>query len=231
VNKVDNSVHRLAWMDLISTDIERSLAYYGNLFGWTAERLPIDHGEDYRIVKSGNVIVAGAEQVAAERNLLPVWTVMVEADDARALIDAAVCAGAVESFVLAPMLELGRIAMLRDPWGATLGVWEPGTFRPSDSPLSSGSLIGATLTCPDPPGARDYHHGVFGWQICSDDADLDAGLPVYVEQGDGPACWTPILHGSRVSALDPDEGESRAADKNGLRQLIDPMGARFFVGE
>lgn len=225
-------MHPLAWMDVISTDIERSLDYYGNLFGWTSERLPGGHGDDYRAVKSGDVIVAGAEQVASERNLKPTWTLMVEVAEARPVIDAAVAAGAVETFVLAPMLDLGRIAMIRDPWGATLGVWEPGTFRPSDSPLLPGSLDGAVLACPDPQAAREYHHHVFGWQHGTEQGDLHAGLLVHVEQADGAAQWTPILHcPSGTSAMPPgsDAWEPSVTSGRGLRQLTDPMGARFLV--
>lgn len=211
-------MHRLAWMDVISTDIDCSLEYYGDLLGWTSERLPIDHGEQYRLVSSGGVIVAGAEQVAAERALLPTWTLMVEVDDAPAVIDAAVAGGAVETFALAPMLDLGRIAMLRDPWGATLGVWEPGTFRPSASAPAPGSLTGAVLTCSDPPAATEYHRNVFGWRDAIADCVLDAGVGVYIEHGDGPANWTPIL---RDPAGDGAE--------QGRRLHVDPMGARFFL--
>lgn len=205
-------------MDVISTDIDRSLDYYGEMFGWTSEQVPLDHGEQYRLVSSGGVLVAGAEQVAAERDLLPTWTLMVEVDDARAMIDAAVEAGAVETFVLAPMLDLGRIAMLRDPWGATLGVWEPGTFRPTASPPAPGSLTGAVLTCSDPREAAEYHRNVFKWRDAIDDCVLDAGIDVYIERGDGPGQWTPIL--GDVSGDCAEQGR---------RLHVDPMGARFFL--
>ena len=77
----------LAWMDVISNDIERTLAYYARLFGWSSELLSLSHGEGYRVVRSGDVIVAGAEQVAAERQLDPVWTVMVEAEGHTIIMD------------------------------------------------------------------------------------------------------------------------------------------------
>lgn len=219
----------LAWMDVISNDIDRTLDYYADRFGWTSEELPLDHGKGYRIVRSGSETVAGAEQVAAERKLDPVWTLMVETDDAPSLIEAAVAAGAEETFALAPMLDLGRIAMLRDPWGATLGVWEPGTFRPSAVPSVPGRLVGAVLTTPDPAASSNFHREVFGWASRPGPHDLEAGIPAFVEQGGEPAIWTPILH---APAADPEPGEPETATRladAGLSRSVDPMGATFYT--
>lgn len=219
----------LAWMDVISSDIDRSLDYYTELFGWSSESLPLDHGEGYQVVRSDTVIVAGAEQVAVERDLDPVWTVMVESDDAPSLIKAAVAAGASETFALAPMLDLGRIAMLRDPWGATLGVWEPGTFRPSAVPELPGRLVGAVLTTPAPEDSIRFHREVFGWEPAAGPHDLEAGVPAFIEQGAGPAIWTPILrwHGAEPAPGEPESG-SRLAE-TGLTRCVDPMGATFHL--
>jgi predicted enzyme related to lactoylglutathione lyase len=218
----------LAWMDVISTDIELTLAHYAEAFGWTSEVLPLDHGEDYRILRSSGVIVAGAEQVAAERELDSVWTVMVETEDAPALIGAAVAAGAEVTFDLAPMLDLGRIAMLRDPWGATIGVWEPGTYRPSAVPDVPGRLAGGVLTTPDRGGSIAFCREVFGWALASGAEDLDAGVPVFVEAGD-VAVWTAVLAGdTALLEARVENPHLRLADA-GLMRCVDPTGAPYYV--
>lgn len=218
----------LAWMDVISSDIDRTLEYYAAMFGWSSEQLPLDHGEGYRVVRSGPAIVAGAEQVAAERELAPVWTLMVESDDARSLIDTAVTAGATETFELAPMLDLGRIAMLRDPWGATLGVWEPGTYRPSAVPELPGRLTGAVLTTPEPDGSIGFHREVFGWELVGGPHDLDAGVPTFVESG-GAASWMPILRGPASSPASGGSETSSRLAAAGLTRCADPTGASFYL--
>lgn len=219
----------LAWMDVISTDIDRTLGYYAEVFGWSSEELPIDHGDGYRLVRSGDAVVAGAEQVSADRNLDPVWTVMVECDDARPVIDASVASGAAETFSLSPMLDLGRIAMVRDPWGATLGVWEPGAFRPSATADCPGRLIGAVLTTPDVEGSIRFHREMFGWRSDSGPDCLDAGVPVFVEASAGAACWTPILSGpASHGLLDETHTPPRLAEA-GLARCADPMGAAYYV--
>jgi uncharacterized protein len=205
----------LAWMDVISTDIERTLASYAETFGWTSEELALDHGEGYRLVRSGGAVVAGAEQVAPERGLAPVWTVMVETDDAPALLATAVASGAEVTFDLAPMLDLGRIAMLRDPWGATVGVWEPGSFRPSAVPDVPGRLVGAVLTTPQVEAASRFYQDVFGWTAGPTDR-LEAGLPARIEAGE-VAVWTPVLAS--------DDAPAGA----GPTRCVDPMGAPYYV--
>ena len=219
----------LAWMDVISSDIDRTLDYYAATFGWSNEVIPLDHGEGYRVVRSGDHIVAGAEQVAAERDLEPVWTLMVETDDARSLIDAAVVAGATESFELAPMLDLGRIAMLRDPWGATLGVWEPGSYRPSDVPELPGRLTGAVLTTPAPADSIGFHREVFGWQPSPGPHDLDAGVPAFVESGADDAAWTPILRGPAANTGCGESPSGSRLENAGLTRCVDPTGASFYL--
>lgn len=218
----------LAWMDVISSDIDRTLDYYTEVFGWSHEQLPIEHGEGYRVVRSGDVIVAGAEEVAAERELDPVWTLMVETDDARGVIDAGVAAGATETFELSPMLDLGRIAMLRDPWGATLGVWEPGTFRPSIVPASPGRLTGAVLATPAVEDSIRFHREVFGWQPALGPHDLEAGIPVYVEAGDTDAIWIPILSGPAVKTPSREGVAAPRLAEAGVHRCVDPMGASFY---
>jgi len=218
----------LAWMDVISTDIDRTLDYYAAMFGWTNEQLPLDHGEGYRVVRSGSVIVAGAEQVAPERELEPVWTLMIENDDARPLIDAAVAAGATETFELAPMLDLGRIAMVRDPWGATLGVWEPGTYRPSAVPELPGRLAGAVLTTPEVDDSIRFHRDVFGWEPVPGPHDLDAGLPTYVRSGPA-ASWMPILRGPATNPTSRESDPDPRLAEAGLTRCVDPTGASFYL--
>lgn len=217
----------LAWMDVISSDIDRTLDYYAAMFGWSNEQLPLDHGQGYRVVRSGSFIVAGAEQVAAERELAPVWTLMVESDDARSLIDAAVAAGATETFELSPMLDLGRIAMLRDLWGSTLGVWEPGKYRPSAVPELPGRLAGAVLFTPDVDATIRFHCEVFGWEAANGPHDLDAGVPTFVTSG--PAAWMPILRGpTAIPGPAEPETDSRLSNA-GLIRYTDPAGASFYL--
>ncbi len=224
----------LAWMDVISTELDRSMAFYGQLFEWQTEHLRIDHGEAYHLVRSRGHIVSGAEAIDPARNLEPVWTVMVECDDARTFIDKAVAAGGKETFELSPMLDLGSIAMVRDPWGATVGIWEPKGYRPSEVPLVPGRLVGALLETPDAEASARYYSSIFGWSRTSEPTALGAGLelPVVVDERPGPSMWTPVLDGTGMDRQALPAGrvlESGRKKVPGCEFLRDPMGAAFLV--
>ena len=80
------------WVDLFTSDPDKSRAFYGELFGWTAE----DPGEEYggyiNFLKDG-VPVAGCMRNDGQSGTPDVWSVYLATDDAEATVDAAAANG------------------------------------------------------------------------------------------------------------------------------------------
>ncbi|MFF0546077.1 VOC family protein [Nocardia thailandica] len=116
------------WVDLYTADPDRAIAFYGDLFGWTAERGGPEYGGYITFRKDGRA-VAGAMGRVGEPDPLPDrWTVYLAAPDADAVTAAAkVCGGEV---IVPPMpvADLGVMGVLADPGGAGVGLWQKGTF-------------------------------------------------------------------------------------------------------
>jgi uncharacterized protein len=111
------------WSELTTTDIEKALPFYKDVFGWDARRSPMPGGPDYIEFQLGGDSVAGAWAMDAEqmRGAPSYWMVYFSVDDVEAAFRAAVDNGARE--VNAPQsYPGGTFAIVTDPQGAAFGL-------------------------------------------------------------------------------------------------------------
>jgi predicted enzyme related to lactoylglutathione lyase len=80
------------WVDLMTSDIERSRAFYCQLFGWTAEEPAEEFGGYLNFTKNG-VPVAGCMASQPGSGMPDAWSVYLAADDTRKTLDAATANG------------------------------------------------------------------------------------------------------------------------------------------
>lgn len=150
------------WVDLMSSDPEASKAFYGALFGWEAEAPNPEFGGYTNLTKDGDP-VAGLMQSQPDMGPRDVWSVYLAVDDAATTLEAATAAGGTVVVDAMPVAELGTMAVVIDPGGAAIGMWQPGTHR--------GGLVATTgAPCHFELHTRDYdtsvgfYRTVFGWK-------------------------------------------------------------------
>ena len=119
------------WVDLMSSDVARSRAFYGDLFGWTSEEPDPNLGGYWNFSKDG-VLVAGGMS-AQDPNMPDFWSTYLATDDAAKTLELVAAQGGQ---VFVPGMQvvkegtvLGTMAVLSDPGGATIGTWQPGEHR------------------------------------------------------------------------------------------------------
>jgi predicted enzyme related to lactoylglutathione lyase len=61
------------------------------------------------------------------------------------------------------VLDAGRMAVLRDPDGAQVSVWQPGRHQGYEVHSEPGAPIWSELMTRDVAGARSFYGQVFGW--------------------------------------------------------------------
>jgi predicted enzyme related to lactoylglutathione lyase len=149
------------WVDLMSSDPERSVAFYRDLFGWEAEDANPEFGGYRNFTKDGDR-VAGLMQAQPDMGVSDVWSVYLSVDDAAATVQAARDHGSEVVVDAMPVGNLGIMAVVRDPGGAVIGMWQAGEHR--------GGLVAADgAPCHFELHARDYdravpfYKSVFGW--------------------------------------------------------------------
>lgn len=119
------------WQDLASDDVERAANFYAAMFGWQCREAQANGGVFHRLSLDGRDIASiyRIGEAARMRGMRPHWTSYISVPS---VDEAAARAEANGGSVLVQPLDIGapgahrlaRIALIGDPDGAVLGLWE-----------------------------------------------------------------------------------------------------------
>ncbi|HUQ90290.1 MAG TPA: VOC family protein [Bryobacteraceae bacterium] len=154
------------WFELGTTDQDAAKTFYSSLFGWTPVDNPMGPSFTYTIFKLEGRDAAAAYTLMPDmvaNGVPPHWMVYVAADSADASAQKAAELGGK---VMAPpmdVMDFGRMAILQDPAGAAISVWQPGTNKGTQITGEPGTACWADLNTPDRDTAVQFYGGLFGW--------------------------------------------------------------------
>jgi predicted enzyme related to lactoylglutathione lyase len=150
------------WVDLSSPEVDASKAFYGALFGWTAQTGPPEAG-GYVLFEIDGVPVAGLGPIMNEGQPTA-WTTYVSVDDADKAVATAQAAGATVLMESMDVLDVGRMAIFADPTGAVIAVWQPRNHIGAGLVNEPNTLCWNELATRDIEGAKAFYGALFGWQ-------------------------------------------------------------------
>jgi len=109
--------------ELNTTDPAAAKGFYGKLFDWKLEDLPMDGGT-YTMIKIGEATGGGIM-----KNPMPgvpsFWLTYVLVDDIHAATEKAKSLGATIVRDVTEVMGMGWLSIIADPTGAALGMWKP----------------------------------------------------------------------------------------------------------
>jgi predicted enzyme related to lactoylglutathione lyase len=113
-------------MDLAATDAARAIAFYTELFGWSA-RTQAANGGNFVRISHGDRDIGSLYQM--KRSMLKSgavshWTPYVRVDDADAASRRAAALGGAVAVAPFAVDAMARIALIVDPVGGAFGLWE-----------------------------------------------------------------------------------------------------------
>jgi predicted enzyme related to lactoylglutathione lyase len=237
------------WVDLFTSDPERSKAFYTAVFGWEFE----DQGEaygGYTLGRADGEQVVGLMRNHGESGSPDVWSTYFATES---IEETASRAGAGGATVIAPPMavgELGQMAVLVDPAGAVFGLWQAGRHTGFTRYNEAGSVSWDEHHSKAFGATRAFYADLFGWtyDVTSDTDDFRyltakvggeqvAGLmdSAGFLPEDVPSHWAVYFtvadvdaaadvareHGGTVLMAPQDTPFGRIAD------LLDPTGAPF----
>jgi uncharacterized protein len=237
------------WVDLMTSDVDRARDFYGQLLGWTSNEPSEEFGGYFMFMKDG-VPIAGGMPAMPDAGPPNIWSIYLSTDDAEKAVEVATANGAR---VIAPPMDvadLGKMAVLIDPTGAAIGMWQPYTFHGLGVLAEPGTPGWFELLTRDHAGAVDFYRTVFGWDT-STLHDTDEFRYTTANDGDTqlagvmdasgflpegvPAHWSVYF-----SVTDTDAIAAKCTELGGaveqppedtpygrIAVLTDPMGARF----
>jgi uncharacterized protein len=110
-------------VELNTTDVAKAKGFYGRLFEWTLEDVPMGDGT-YTMIKVGQG-TAGGIMKHPMPGAPSAWLAYVLVDDIHAATDKAKSLGAKIITDVTEVMGMGWLSILIDPTGAALGMWQP----------------------------------------------------------------------------------------------------------
>jgi uncharacterized protein len=234
-----------SWAELVTSDADAAKSFYASLFAWNYDDRPIPDGSVYSMALRDGKSVAAL--YAADQP--PHWNCYVTV---ASLEETTRRAGELGGTVMAEpfdVMDAGRMAVIADPAGAALCLWEPRTSIGAELVNTPGSMAWNDLVTPDPEGAATFYGGMFGWT--TEEMPASGGYRV-IRNGersnggimpldpdrmgpDTPANWMPYFGHDDVERLVRELGELGGRVFNGpvdvpqgtFAVLGDPQGAVF----
>lgn len=237
------------WIDLATSDPDRSTAFYTELFGWTVVSAGDEYG-GYLNFSKGDHQVAGGMGIDPQSGMPEAWTTYLAVEDAEATTAAVAAHGGQVVMPAMDVMELGRMAIVMDPGGAGIGIWQPGLHKGFTLIDEPGAPSWFELHTRDYDASVAFYRDVFGWDthVVSDSpefryttlgegegqlagvmdaasfmpADVSASWAIYfaVDDADATVAKGIELGGTNVHPVE-DTPYGR------LATMVDPLGALF----
>ena len=110
-------------VELNTTDVEKAKDFYGRLFEWTLEDVPMGDST-YTMIKVGQGTAGGILKHPMP-GAPPAWLAYVLVDEIRTATEKARSLGATIVQDVTEVMGMGWLSILIDPTGAALGLWQP----------------------------------------------------------------------------------------------------------
>jgi predicted enzyme related to lactoylglutathione lyase len=153
---------RPAWAELMVPDRHAGRDFYSGLFNWDYSEGGPETGYYTLALKNGEPVAAIGEPFPGQEAPSQ-WTTYLATDDVAKTVATAEANGAT---VIAPpmdVMEFGKMAVIADPTGAVVGLWQSGTntgFNVVDEP---GTVVWTEHMSGDLDAAMAFFSAVFGY--------------------------------------------------------------------
>lgn len=238
-----------SWADLATTDVDGAKDFYRRLFGWEPEDRAGAAG-GYTILRLAGDAVAGLYGQSDEpltSGFPSRWLCYVTVDSVdEAVARAAELGGTVVNGAV-DVEDAGRMAVIADPRGARLALWEARAMIGAGRVNDPGCMCWNDLVSAHLDAAARFYPGLFGWEIRelpqaggyrlvrNGDRSNGGMLPAELVGWEGPGYWVPYFNAGELDRAMAvvDEGGGRvvaapqAVPAGRFAIVTDPQGAPF----
>lgn len=237
------------WVDLLTSDLAQARAFYGDLLGWEFTDSGPEYG-GYVMATSDGHQVAGLMANNGQSGAPDAWTTYLATTDVDADVAKATELGARALMGPMEVADTGAMAVLLDPAGGAVGLWQAGQHTGFSKYNEPGSVSWNEHHSKDFAASTSFYTSLLGWGLtvvadtdefryvtATVDGEDVAGLmdsaaflppevpshwAVYFSTDDADAATTKaVAAGATVLRGPEDTPYGRLSD------LLDPTGAAF----
>ena len=167
MNEIQHARGTFCWVELTTTDAASAKSFYTGLMGWEAEDDSIPGGGVYTMLRVGEKNVGGLYGMNEQmKGVPPHWMLYVTVESA---VEAAAKAKSLGGTVVKDafdVMDVGSMAVLQDPTGATFAVWQPKRHHGTQLGTHEiGSACWHELATNDVERAGKFYSELFGWTL------------------------------------------------------------------
>jgi len=233
------------WIDLGVPDLDRAMEFYAAVFGWEFDAGPAEYGRYTSCLLRGRRVAALSAMHEPGADCF--WNVYLATPDCDRTAERARAAGG--ALLVEPMdvMDQGRMAIVRDPVGAQVCLWQGRAHTGAQVVNEPGALVRNDLVTPEPGPAREFYAAVFDFTLDGNPAMPQADF-TFLRRPDGHevggimgAPGSTSAWSTTFEVAGTDEALQRALDAGGrsdraqeflygrLATITDPFGAEFSI--
>lgn len=186
------------WIELATNDAAASKTFYTSLFGWAANDMPIPDGVYTMLQKNGHDLGA----LYQTKEIPPNWATYIAVAN---VDEASAKAADLGATIVAPpfdVMDIGRMALVADPQGATFAMWQAKKHIGATIRDEANALCWNELMTSDVDASRAFYKGLFGWnlRVSAEYTEIDVGerpsggmMQMPPDMRGMPSSWTPYF--------------------------------------
>jgi uncharacterized protein len=220
---------RFVWHELAVPSQDAAQSFYLKVTPWKTE--PWDHSPDYTLLTNEGTPLGGIAELTKElaaRGVPPHWLPYVSVYDVDACARQAVVLGGQLRMGPKEVPNIGAWAVIADPQGAALGIYEPANPSPPAGPPRVGDFSWHELTASDYKAAAEFYRAMFRWERIS---DYDMGeMGIYSMFGQRGETYGGMFN--RSSTMPPPNWLSyvRVGDVKSVAERVKQLGGTVLNG-
>jgi predicted enzyme related to lactoylglutathione lyase len=197
------------WPELHTSDHVGGRKFYQELLGWGVNEVPMGPQATYTVLqKNGQDVGAlyAMDDAEKKQNIPPHWLSYASTADVDASAAKVKQLGGTVLMEPFDVMELGRMAVAKDPTGAVFALWQAKSHIGARVLDEVGSLCWTELVTKDTKAAEKFYTALFGWTAKTmpmgtfdytmfSRGEQNAGgmLEIQKEWGEVPPNWLPYF--------------------------------------
>ena len=220
------------WNELHSTDVAKAKAFYTAVLGWKYKEMPMP-GEagiySMTQIDGKDASGLGGMPPGTPPGVPSHWSIYVAVEDVDATVKKALELGAKTLMPAFDIPQVGRMAVIQDPTGATISLWWNKSTHSGSlaEPTKEGAFCLAELMTTNVDRAAGFYTKLFPWKTKAEDTSYTewqlggqsiGGLMAIPKEAKGmPPSWMPYFTVADVAKT------ADLVKKNGGKLLNGPM--------
>jgi len=196
---------RFVWFDYVAKDIAKAQGFFGELFNWKTQEIPMGDGNAYTMITLGDQAIGGYMPTPEGAPPVGHWLSHLQTPDAKATCAKITSLGGKVYKEPVKMGEHGTFAIVADNAGGVLALWQPNKSEGNgDYKEVAGAWCWNELAAHDPVKAVAFYSqlgftedkmempGMGTYHVLSSDGKPRAGV-LKSPMPEAPQAWMPYV--------------------------------------